>query len=130
MGTPPFIGHQWRSKAQQNDMDAVFSDFASNYGKLDYVYAWYKKACDIMQNKKTECAFVSIVQGESVATMWKPLFEKSHLEIQFAWQTFRWNSESTEMAHVHCVIIGFRCPCRSRSLIRTQTICADWIFEV
>lgn len=112
MGNPPFIGHQWRSEEQQKDMDLVFADFESNYGKLDYVCSWYKKACALIQNTKTECAFVStnsIVQGESVATMWKPLFDKQHLEITFAWQTFIWNSESTEKAHVHCVIIGFCC---------------------
>ena len=112
LGNPPFVGHQWRSKEQQDDMDKVFNNLGSNYGKLDYVCAWYKKSCDFMQNSDIECAFVStnsIVQGESVATMWKPLFEKMHLVITFAWQTFIWNSESNEKAHVHCVIIGFIC---------------------
>ena len=112
MGNPPFIGHQWRSETQQKDMDLVFTDLGANYGKLDYVCCWYKKACDLMQGTKTQCAFVStnsIVQGESVATMWKPLFEKKQLEISFAWRTFVWNSDSTDKAHVHCVIIGFNC---------------------
>ena len=112
LGNPPFVGHQWRSEEQQSDMDSVFADFDSNYGKLDYVCAWYKKACDIMQNTNIECAFVStnsIVQGESVATMWKPLFENRNLTITFAWQTFVWNSESADKAHVHCVIVGFSC---------------------
>ena len=109
MGNPPFVGHQWRSTQQQNDMDIAFSDF-KNYGKLDYVAAWYKKAADLIQGTNIQCAFVStnsIVQGESVAVMWKPLFEKKGITITFAWQTFIWNSESNEKAHVHCVIIGF-----------------------
>ena len=112
MGNPPFVGHQWRSKEQQEDMDKVFESFDSNFGKLDYVSAWYKKACDMMQKADIACAFVStnsIVQGESVATLWKPLFEKKNLTITFAWQTFIWNSESNEKAQVHCVIIGFVC---------------------
>ncbi len=112
MGNPPFIGHQWRSEAQQKDMDLVFTDLGTNYGKLDYVCCWYKKACDLMQGTNIQCAFVStnsIVQGESVATMWKPLFEKKQLEISFAWRTFVWDSDSTDKAHVHCVIIGFNC---------------------
>lgn len=111
MGNPPFVGHQWRSIQQQQDMDIVFNDFG-NYGKLDYVAAWYKKASDYIADKDIECAFVStnsIVQGESVATIWKPLFEKNNISITFAWQTFIWNSESNEKAHVHCVIIGFKC---------------------
>jgi hypothetical protein len=112
IGNPPFVGHQYRSKEQQDDMDFVFKDFNGNFGKLDYVACWYKKAADIMQKSKIECAFVStnsIVQGESVATMWKPLFEKKKLEIFFAHRSFVWESESTQMAHVHCVIIGFSC---------------------
>lgn len=108
MGNPPFIGHQWRNKEQQDDMDQVFSD-CKTYGKLDYVAAWYKKSVDYIQNTSIKCALVStnsIVQGESVATLWQPLFEKG-LEIYFAWLPFVWNSESQGKAHVHCVIIGF-----------------------
>ena len=119
MGNPPFVGHQWRSKNQQADMDLVYADFDGNYGKLDYVCAWYKKAADLMQKTKITCAFVStnsICQGESVATMWKPLFEKFSLSINFAYKTFRWDSESTQKAHVHCVIIGFSCHTDSENL--------------
>ena len=108
MGNPPFVGHQWRSKDQQEDMDIAFKNFESNYGKLDYVACWYAKTIEYI-NDKTKCAYVStnsIVQGESVATMWKPLFDKG-LNITFAWQTFVWNSQSNDKAHVHCVIIGF-----------------------
>ncbi len=110
MGNPPFVGHQWRNNEQQIDMDIVYFDFDSNHGKLDYVCAWYKKAADFIQTKNTKCAFVStnsITQGESVAVMWKPLFEKRQLSIDFAYRTFKWDSESSEKAHVHCVIVGF-----------------------
>ncbi len=113
IGNPPFVGHQWRSKEQQDDMDNVFCDLKdTNYGKLDYVACWYKKAVEYIQNTQIEVAFVStnsIVQGESVAAMWKPLFELKKLVINFAWQTFVWNSESSDKAQVHCVIIGFSC---------------------
>lgn len=111
MGNPPFVGHQWRSRAQAEDMDIAFADFVT-YGKLDYVAAWYKKAVDLMQGSSVCAAFVStnsIVQGESVAAMWKPLFEQKNLEINFAWHTFRWDSEANSKAHVHCVIVGFSC---------------------
>jgi hypothetical protein len=111
MGNPPFVGHQWRSKEQQSDMDTVFKDFGNNHGKLDYVCCWYKKALDIIRGTNVKCAFVStnsICQGESVATLWKPLFDDA-LNIDFAWRTFRWDSESTQKAHVHCVIVGFSC---------------------
>ena len=45
IGNPPFRGHQQRSDEQAADMDAVYADWKdTNYGKLDYVCAWYKKA--------------------------------------------------------------------------------------
>jgi len=113
MGNPPFIGHQHRTESQVEDMDVVFEGF-DTYGKLDYVAAWYKKAADMMQGTNIQAAFVStnsICQGESVATMWRPLFEQRNLTIIFAHQTFKWTNESISngMAAVHCVIIGFCC---------------------
>lgn len=90
-------------------MDLVFEGW-DKYGKLDYVAAWYKKAVDYIGQNHVLTAFVStnsLVQGESVATLWKPLFEKYGVVIQFAYLPFVWNSEASEMAHVHCVIIGF-----------------------
>ena len=111
MGNPPFVGHQWRNKSQQEDMSLVFVD-ANKHGKLDYVACWYKKAADLMQNTRIRCAFVStnsITQGESVAALWEYLFNQLSVEIQFAYRTFVWTSEATLKAAVHCVIIGFTC---------------------
>jgi hypothetical protein len=47
-----------------------------------------------------------VTQGESVANLWKPLFEQG-IHIDFAYRTFRWDSEAKIKAHVHCVIVGF-----------------------
>jgi hypothetical protein len=83
-----------------------------NVGNLDYVSCWYKIAADYMKDCKTKTALVStnsITQGEQVAILWKTLFENYNINIDFAWRTFRWDSESSDMAHVHCVIIGFSC---------------------
>lgn len=109
MGNPPFVGHQWRSAEQTNDMKLVFYDLKT-HGKLDYVASWYKKAADLMQNTSIRAAFVStnsVVQGESVGILWAFLFEKKNVEIQFAYRTFVWISEAKDQAAVHCVIIGF-----------------------
>ena len=75
IGNPPFIGHQYRSREQAADMDDIYADWKdSNYGKLDYVCAWYKKAADYMAaSPETRAALVStnsITQGEQVAAMW------------------------------------------------------------
>ena len=62
-----------------------------------------------MTDTKVRSALVStnsICQGDSVAILWKPLFDDG-VHIDFAHRTFRWDSESTSKAHVHCVIVGF-----------------------
>ena len=41
--------------------------------------------------------------------LWKFLFAKKDVEIQFAYRTFVWISEAKSQAAVHCVIIGFTC---------------------
>ena len=111
MGNPPFVGHQWRSKEQAFDMEIAFYDL-KKHGKLDYVAAWYKKAADYMQGTPILAAFVStnsITQGEAVGILWSFLFETKRVEIQFAYRSFQWESESSNAATVHCVIIGFCC---------------------
>lgn len=110
MGNPPFVGHQNRTAEQMKDMEIAFYDL-KKHGKLDYVCAWYNKACDYMQGTCIQTAFVStnsIAQGESVALLWKFLFSKQ-AEIQFAHRSFPWASESNNQATVHCVIVGFSC---------------------
>lgn len=108
MGNPPFVGARLMSESQKNDVAFVWKN-AKNIGNADYVSCWYKKAADLIHGTGTKCALVStnsITQGEQVAIMWKPLFEQG-IKIDFAYRTFRWDSESTEKAHVHCVIVGF-----------------------
>ena len=108
MGNPPFVGHQWRSKDQIDDMRIAFYDL-EKHGKLDYVCGWYNKAIDYIRGTHIISAFVStnsIIQGESVGILWRFLFAKG-AEIQFAYRSFSWASESKTSATVHCVIIGF-----------------------
>ena len=108
MGNPPFVGHQWRTHDQQDDMRLVFEGW-NKFGKLDYVAAWYVKTAKYIMGWPIKCSFVStnsISQGEPVKILWKPLFDRG-IGIDFAYQTFIWNSEASVQAHVHVVIIGF-----------------------
>ena len=110
MGNPPFVGARLMSKEQKEDVLSVWGAI-KNIGNLDYVSCWYKKTSDAMKNTTIKAALVStnsITQGEQVAIMWKPLMEMG-VKIDFAYRTFRWDSESNAKAHVHCVIVGFSC---------------------
>jgi hypothetical protein len=108
IGNPPFVGHQWRTPEQAEDMDLVFTG-ESTYGKLDYVCSWHYKSAQFIRDTRIQVAFVStnsIAQGESVAVLWKPLFGMG-MEITFAWKSFKWSNEARGKATVHCVIVGF-----------------------
>ena len=108
MGNPPFVGARLMSASQKEDINDVFAGW-KNAGNLDYVSCWYKKAADLITDTDIRAALVStnsITQGEAVSNLWKPLFEQG-VHIDFAWRTFRWDSEANIKAHVHCVIVGF-----------------------
>ncbi len=111
MGNPPFVGKKEQSKEQKEDVFNIFGKKWKGIGNIDYVACWYKKAAELMQlNHNLRAAFVStnsITQGEQVGTLWKPLFEQYGIHFDFAYRTFRWDSEADIKAHVHCVIIGF-----------------------
>ena len=114
IGNPPFIGYSNQSKAQKEDILSVFVDKNGKpfktAGKIDYVAGWYYKASKLMLGTKIRAALVStnsITQGEQVAFIWKPLKELFDIHIDFAYRTFRWDSEASDKAHVHCVIVGF-----------------------
>ncbi len=110
MGNPPFVGARLMDTEQKADVNKIFAGY-KNAGNLDYVACWYKRTADYITDsiKNIRAALVStnsISQGDSVATLWKPLFNEG-VHIDFAHRTFRWDSESTNIAHVHCVIVGF-----------------------
>ncbi len=108
MGNPPFSGARLMGKTQKDDVQYIFEGW-KNVGALDYVSCWFKKARDTMAGTQIRTALVStnsITQGEQVPVLWKPLFEQG-VHIDFAYRTFRWDSEASIKAHVHCVIVGF-----------------------
>lgn len=117
MGNPPFVGYKEKTQKQKDDMDiacfnAKTQKVIKNVKTLDYVAGWYYKVANFCFSfsHKIKCAFVStnsVTQGEQVNIMWKPLIEDYKLTIDFAYKTFKWNSESSKKAAVHCVIIGF-----------------------
>ena len=106
MGNPPFVGNNYMNDSQRADLAPFFPKNKT----LDYVCCWYVKAAAYIVNSKVKCALVStnsITQGEQVPLLWKELFNSYNIHIDFAHRTFRWDSEASLKAHVHCVIVGF-----------------------
>ena len=115
MGNPPFVGYQYQSNEQKADLASVCPECGKS---IDYVVGWYYKSAQMMQGTKIKTALVStnsITQGEQVSLVWRPLMDKQDVHIDFAYRTFRWDSEASMQAHVHCVIIGFSTGCASPS---------------
>lgn len=110
IGNPPFVGARLMNESQKQDVLDIFGSKWKNVGNMDYVCCWYKKAANMMRyNPMCRTALVStnsICQGEQVANLWEKLFEQGII-INFAHRTFRWDSEASLKAHVHCVVVGF-----------------------
>lgn len=112
IGNPPFVGYTYQSKSQKEDLQNIMVGCGKN---IDYVAGWYWKSAELMSVAATTGNVVrtalvstnSITQGEQVTSVFKPIYDRFNIHIDFAWRTFRWDSESSLKAHVHCVIIGF-----------------------
>lgn len=118
MGNPPFVGMKEQTNENKKDMQLVVP--LKKFKQMDYVACWYFKASRFIENSNIEVAFVSsnsIVQGEQALTIWPYLFDFEKIYINFAHNTFKWDSEATEKAHVYCVIIGFSKNARKEKII-------------
>jgi len=109
LGNPPYVGKKEQNQEQKADVTRIWEG-GKGTGILDYVTCWYRKAAEYIQGTRIKCGFVStnsITQGEQVGILWRSLFEKWKIKIQFAHRTFSWTSKAKGSAHVHVVIIGF-----------------------
>ena len=109
ISNPPFLGAMRMTIEQKKEIRKIFKK-VNGAGEFDYVTAWYKKSCDYMGNSNINPAFVStnsLCQGEHVTNFWKYLLKNYPVEIDFAYKTFIWNSESKNCPHVYCVIVSF-----------------------
>lgn len=109
MGNPPFVGKKEQTAVQKQELIETYGKKISGVGNMDYVTGWYVKAAEYMTSTSIRTAFVStnsITQGEQPPVLWAKLTQLN-VSIIFTYRTFVWDSEATEKAHVHCVIIGF-----------------------
>ena len=97
MGNPPFVANTGRTSSENTHTIGVLTDaqkeerkqlFGKSAGLLDYVSCWHKKAADYMKGT------------------WKPLFQEG-ININYAYNSFKWNSDASNSATVYVVIAGF-----------------------
>ena len=128
LGNPPFLGASIMNKEQKKETEIIF-DKMNNFGILDYVTCWYKKAALYIQGTGIEVAFVStnsICQGEQVPSLWPELMNKHGIKINFAHQTFKWSNEARGKAAVYCVIVGLSLANRdTKKIYQYATVTAE-----
>ncbi len=121
LGNPPYEGSKVMTSQQREQVRRI-ANLGRSGGTLDYVAAWCIKAARYTQdNRHTRIGFVatnSITQGEQVGQLWPTLYSMG-LDIEFAYKSFKWDSEAPGMAHVHVVIIGLGRDVRCRRLFHT-----------
>jgi type I restriction-modification system DNA methylase subunit len=109
IGNPPYLGARLQDAEQKKDMRIVFSG-KNGYNNMDYISCWFFKAKDYIKGFNIKCAFVttnSICQGEQVALMW-PTILSDKIEIDFAYQSFKWSNNAKGNAGVTVIIVCLR----------------------
>ncbi len=107
IGNPPYYGSRKQNKEQKDDLKFVFQ---KNYKSLDYISAWFYKGAKYIEGYNVKCAFVStnsICQGEQVAITWSRILSDK-IEIDFAYQSFKWTNNAKGNAGVTVIIVGLR----------------------
>jgi hypothetical protein len=107
IGNPPYKGSKFLSSEEKEALKKL-SGMSSPNKTLDYVAGWFFKAARYMDTHTQLCfvATSSIVQGEQASLFWTPIFDIFNLEINFAHQSFSWDSELPGRSHVYVVIIA------------------------
>ena len=105
IGNPPFLMN--KSEEQITEIREIFD----GTGHIDYSAAWIRKAAEYMTDEQSECAFIttnSVCQGCQVKTLWQPIIEDMGFHINFAFPSFRWESDiSNKKIDLSCVIVAF-----------------------
>lgn len=118
MGNPPYKGSRSQDEEQKNDLDLTLTSIQF-YRKLDYIAIWFYKSSLFIRNTQSKSAFVStnsICQGEQVSILWESIFNLG-LEIDFAYESFKWSNNASNNAGVTVVIIGLRNKCKNKRIL-------------
>lgn len=109
LGNPPYLGARNQDKVQKSDMRKALVGF-KGVNSLDYISIWLYKAVNFIEGKSAKVSFVStnsVVQGEHVSLLWQKLLSKN-VEIDFAYEPFKWENNAKDKAAVICIIVGLR----------------------
>ncbi|WP_374173636.1 class I SAM-dependent DNA methyltransferase [Flavobacterium tructae] len=109
LGNPPYLGARLQDEEQKKDMSLVFNKI-NGHNNMDYIACWFYLGARYINGFNAKCALVStnsICQGEQVALIW-PNILNENIELDFAYQSFKWTNNAKGNAGVTVVNIGLR----------------------
>lgn len=109
LGNPPYDGARKQNKTQKEDVAFILNRLRG-YNNLDYVSIWFYKGKKFIEGYNIKCSFVttnSVCQGEQVALLWPSILNEK-VEIDFAYQSFKWTNNAKGNAGVTVIIVGLR----------------------
>jgi len=107
-GNPPYKGTKNQSAEEKADLKRVFGKHTTRSGTLDYVCGWFFKAAQYANSAGAAFAFVStnsVCQGGHVPVLWPLLYDQG-VDIDFAYQSFKWKNLAANNAGVSVVVVG------------------------
>jgi len=122
IGNPPYLGARLQDTEQKKDMEIVLCS-KKGYNNMDYISCWFYKAKNYIKGFNAKCALVttnSICQGEQVALIW-PNILSDEVEIDFAYQSFKWTNNAKGNAGVTVIILGLRNVSKAPKFLFTDT---------
>ena len=109
VGNPPYLGARLQDAKQKLDIEFNFKNLKGS-NNLDYIAIWFFKGAKYIKGFNVKLGFVStnsICQGEQVSLFWPQILD-NELEIDFAYQSFKWNNSAKGNAGVTVIIVGLR----------------------
>lgn len=122
-GNPPYVGSTWQTPQQKTEIRDVIDGRSKSPGFLDYIAGWFIKAADYILKADGKVALVStnsICQGQAVPILWPILLSKG-IEIQFAYDSFKWANLASHNAGVTVVVIGLGRTSKAPKVIWEET---------
>ena len=126
IGNPPYLGARIQDAEQKKDISLNFPKL-KGANNLDYIFIWFYKGAKYIEGINAKIGLVStnsVCQGEQVSLLW-PEILKDKIEIDFAYQSFKWTNNAKANAGVTVIIVGLRNTSNKPKWLFTESIAKE-----
>lgn len=126
IGNPPYLGARIQDAEQKKDISINFPKL-KGANNLDYIFIWFYKGAKYIEGINAKIGLVStnsVCQGEQVSLLW-PEILNDKIEIDFAYQSFKWTNNAKANADVTVIIVGLRNTSNKPKWLFTESIAKE-----